>query len=65
MNMRRDMISSDGFYRNCLCVLEVEMECALELEDEIKFESIQGTCMMFVKNDRVANCKAELRTNLY
>ena len=46
-------------------MLEVEMECALELEDEIKFESIQGTCMMFVKNDRVANCKAELRTNLY
>ena len=39
MNMQKDMISSDGFYRNCLCVLEVEMECVLESEDEIKFEN--------------------------
>ena len=37
--MHKDRISSDGFYRNCLCVLEVKMKCVLELEDEIKFEN--------------------------
>ena len=37
MNMQKDMISSDGFYRNCLSALEVEMECVLW--DEIKFEN--------------------------